>query len=98
MTRFTVDLDELDAVARSLESYGQILAGKLADLRQAVADLHGDWQGEAADAQKVAHDRLATGAHDLHRALLEVQGAARHAHLSYVAAVRANQQTWRQVH
>lgn len=97
MTRFKVDLDELDRVVGSLDSFGKTLSTKLAELQEALDALQKDWQGEAADAQAEVHRKLATGAQEMHTALLGLHAAARHAHGSYLGAVRANQQTWEQL-
>lgn len=97
MTRFTVDLDELDAVVSSLDAFGKTFAKQLTDLQTAIAALQQDWLGDAADAQRVAHQRLATGAKEMHTAVVALHAAARHAHQSYSAAVHANQTMWKQV-
>lgn len=97
MTRFSVDLDVLQHVVGSLDSFGRTLATRLAELQDAVDALQADWQGEAADAQAVVHAKLAAGAADLHAALVELHAVASNAHGNYSRAVAANQQMWRQV-
>lgn len=97
MTRFKVDLDELDAVITSLDGFGTTLASNLAELDSAITALQADWLGDAAHAQAVAHRRIATGAREMHRAVLELHAVAKKAHASYSAAVTANQQTWKQL-
>jgi WXG100 family type VII secretion target len=97
MTRFTVDLDELDSVVASMEAFGTRFAGRLDELRTATAALQEDWLGDAADAQALAHRRIATGAQEMHAAVVDLHQAARHAHQSYLGAVQANQTMWKQV-
>lgn len=97
MTRFTVDLDELQHVVDRLDSFGRSLASRLVELQDAVDALQHDWQGEAAEAKAVVHAKLAAGAADLHAALIHLHAVASNAHASYTSAVRANQQTWQQV-
>jgi WXG100 family type VII secretion target len=97
MTRFAVDLDQLAAAVGGLDAYGAGLATRLDELATAISALQQDWRGEAADAQAVAHRRIAAGAEELHAALLGLQAAARHAHRCYRSAVEANVATWRQV-
>lgn len=97
MTRFKVDLDELDAVVASLDAFAATFARQLGDLQTTIAALQKDWLGEAAEAQATAHQRLASGAKEMHTAVVALHGAARHAHQSYSAAVAANQTMWKQV-
>jgi len=97
MTTFEVDLAELDAVVGSLDAFAGTFAAQLSTLEKTVAALQQDWLGEAADAQAVAHRRLAAGAEQMHAALLGLHRAARHAHETYTAAAAANVATWRQV-
>ena len=97
MRRFAVDLTELDAVVSALDAFGERFAARLADLQQTVDELQQDWLGEAADAQAVAHRRIAAGSLELQAALSGLHRAAHHAHASYTAAVTANVATWRQV-
>lgn len=97
MTHFKVDLDELAHVIESLDSFGQTLAGKLAELEEVVKSLRAEWRGDAADAQVVVHRQLAAGANDMHTALVDLHAVARNAHANYSGAVAANQQMWRQI-
>lgn len=97
MTRFRVDLGELEHVVGSLDGFGKTLASKLEELAEAVDALQRDWSGEAAEAQAVVHRKLAAGATDMHTALVALHDAAAHAHESYSGAVQANQETWRQL-
>lgn len=97
MTTFKVDLAELDAVVASLDAFKTTFATQLTDLETANKALRRDWLGEAAEAQRVAHERIATGAKEMQTALAGLHAAARHAHASYTAAVSANVQTWNQV-
>ncbi|WGL53949.1 WXG100 family type VII secretion target [Nocardioides sp. BP30] len=97
MTAFKVDLDELDHVVSSLETFSTALAARLTDLQSTVDALQQDWLGEAAEAQALAQARLAKGGREIHAAVLELHQAARQAHASYSAAVRANSSTWKQL-
>lgn len=97
MTRFKVDLVELDAVVSGLDAFSVTFASQLGDLGKAINAVQQDWTGEAADAQAVVHARLASGAQEIRQALRELHEVARHAHGSYTAAVSANVATWRQL-
>ena len=96
MTRFAVDLAELDAVIADLRSFESTLRGRLVELDATVDELHGAWSGAAADAQKDAHARWKEGAEEMHRALVEMREAADRAHANYSAAADANARMWRQ--
>lgn len=97
MTKFKVDLAELDGVVRSLDAFGATFAAQLRDLDTAIAALQQDWLGEAADAQAEVHRRIAAGAREMHAAVVALHAAARKAHGSYTAAAEANVATWRQL-
>jgi WXG100 family type VII secretion target len=96
MTRFTVDLEELDAVIGDLTGFESRFIGRLAELDDLVTHLHGTWTGDAAGAQKRAHEQWASGAREMHQALVEMREAAQRAHANYGAAADANAQMWRQ--
>jgi WXG100 family type VII secretion target len=95
--RYRVDLDELQRVVDSLDAFQRTLDRRLASLDQANSELHVTWEGEAADANVLAHRKLAQGGREVHRALVAMHEAARKAHASYSAAARANVETWKQV-
>lgn len=97
MTKFKVDLAELDAVVTSLNGFATSFATQLADLESTIKTLQGDWLGEAATAQAVAHQKIAAGASEMHTALTGLHAVAQHAHASYTSAVNANVATWKQL-
>lgn len=96
MTRFTVDLEELDAVIGDLSGFENRLTGRLTELDDLVSALHLSWSGDAAGAQKGAHEQWASGAREMHQALVEMREAAQRAHANYGAAADANAQMWQQ--
>ncbi|MEO5708545.1 MAG: WXG100 family type VII secretion target [Nocardioidaceae bacterium] len=96
MTRFTVDLEELDAVIGDMTGFEGRFTGKIAELDALIADLHVSWTGEAAGAQKGAHQEWAAGAREMHRALVSMREAAQRAHANYTAAADANARMWEQ--
>lgn len=93
--RFTVDLDELNAVVGDMVAFEDRLRAKLAELDQLVAELHLTWTGQAADAQRSAHARWKAGAEEMHHGLVEMRQAGRRAHANYTAAAEANASMWR---
>ena len=96
MTRFAVDLDELDAVIADMATFDERLTTRLAELDDMLAELHGVWTGAAADAQRQAHAQWTEGAAEMRKALLEMRDAARRAHANYSAAAEANARMWSQ--
>jgi WXG100 family type VII secretion target len=95
--RYKVDLDELQRVIDSLDTFGAKLDAQLNELDQANGELHVTWQGEAATANVEAHRKLTQGAREVHQALVAMHAVARKAHVHYHAAAQANLQTWKQV-
>lgn len=90
MARFTVDLEELDATVIRLDAFVEYLEGKLGELDRRIAGMRDDWTGDAADAQRTAHDEWTTGAQQMREGVDAMWAAARAAHSSYQAAVTAN--------
>ncbi len=97
MTKYKVDLAELDAVIASLDAFAKTFATQLGELDTAISALQADWLGEAATAQAVAHRKIAAGASEMHSGLTGLHAVARHAHASYTAAIQANVATWKQL-
>lgn len=95
--RYRVDLDELQRVIDSLDAFQRTLDRQLASLDRANGELHVTWEGEAAQANVLAHRKLAHGGREVHQALVAMHAAARQAHASYHAAAQANVETWKQV-
>ena len=95
--RYRVDLDALDRVIGELDAFAKTLEAQLHELDRSNAALHITWEGEAAAANKLAHQKLAQGALEVHQALTTMHAAARNAHAHYQAAAQANIATWKQV-
>lgn len=97
MTRFSVDLDEVAAVVADLDAFERQLTARLGEVDRLVATLQSAWTGAAADAQAQAHRQWASGAAEMHSALLQMREAAQRAHENYSGAAEANTRIWRQV-
>jgi WXG100 family type VII secretion target len=96
MTDFVVDLDELQATVGQLTGLEQTVQSQLDRLQQTMARLQQTWSGQAAAAQKTAHDEWTASAHEMHAALTRMREAAEHAHGCYTAAAHANAKMWAQ--
>lgn len=94
---FTLDTDELDAVIGDVEECENELELLLADLEKQMATLHDTWQGEAAEAHRVAHDEWSDGMRAMRQAMVDLRTAARAAHGNYTAGAEANVSMWGQM-
>lgn len=94
---YRVDLAELARVMESLDAYSKLMKRRLDGLDEAMTDLHVTWDGEAAIAHRVSHQRLMAGAAGVHAGLIAMHRAADRALESYQAGVRANLATWKQL-
>lgn len=92
--RFDVDLEELDDVIGRLTGFQRQFERRLEELDRTVADLHLTWTGQAAAAQRKAHEEWARGARQMHAGLVRMTAAARLAHDRYRAAAAANESMW----
>lgn len=95
--RYSVDLDRLESVTDDMAAFERTLVRHLADLDRLIASLHETWVGDAAEAQRQAHERWRRGAEEMREALVQMRQAALDAHQNYSSAVNANQATWAQV-
>jgi WXG100 family type VII secretion target len=93
---FQIDLDELRTSITTLQAFDDKITEKLASLDEAMEALQRTWSGEAAAAQKSAHERWVAGAKEMHEALRRLHAAADHAHQGYSAAAEANARMWSQ--
>lgn len=94
---YMVDLGELDGSVTDMGQFDARVQKHLDALDTVVAQLHDTWHGEAAAAQKDAHDRWTTGAQEMRAALAEMKAAATVAHENYSHAADANRRMWQQV-
>ena len=65
---FQVDLDELRTTIGVLQDLDATVERKLGELGDVVASLQGTWSGEAAAAQRSAHERWVAGAQEMRSA------------------------------
>ncbi len=94
---FAIDTGELDAVVGDLEECEHELELLLSDLEKQMAALHDTWEGEAAQAHRVAHDEWSAGMRDMRQAMVDLRTAARAAHGNYTQAADANVSMWEQM-
>ena len=96
-TKYMVDLGELDGSISDMGTFDGRAQKHLDALDTVIAQLHGEWHGAAAAAQRDAHEKWTSGAAEMRTALAEMQAAARIAHENYTSAAEANRRMWSQV-
>lgn len=94
MSAFTVDLDDLDAAVVRLRRVERLVEDRLARIDSRMRALYGSWRGDAATAQRAAHDDWVAGAAEMRTALGALRSVAATAHENYCAAVTANTAGW----
>jgi WXG100 family type VII secretion target len=97
MTKFTVDVEDLQRVKREMLTTHQRLQTLAADLEKQMATLHDTWEGEAAEAQKLAQAEWRKGFALMRDALEELHLVATTAHTNYTASADANLAMWNQL-
>ncbi|MGH3412469.1 MAG: WXG100 family type VII secretion target [Marmoricola sp.] len=96
MTRYSVDLAELDSVIGDMQRFETRLSEQMGAVDAEIERLHLTWTGAAAAAQSDAHQKMMSGAREMHQALVRMREGARRAHSNYTAAGRTNAQMWAQ--
>ncbi len=91
---YSIDLGELDTIVSDLEALERELESTTNDLERQIARLHESWEGEAAVAQREAHQEWERGMNDMRAALAQMRTAARTAHGNYTLAQTTNLSMW----
>lgn len=94
---FSVDLARLAEMIDQLGSFDRYLEQALDEAGRRVDELHVSWSGQAALAQRAAHEEWVRGARDMRAGLATMRAAAATAHANYTSAVTANTRMWEQV-
>ncbi|GAA2053332.1 WXG100 family type VII secretion target [Williamsia deligens] len=92
--QFTVATEELADIVADMARFDSDAEAVCRDADQTVTRLHGSWTGEAADAQRAAHEKWTHGAAEMRSAVADLRKAGDTAHTNYTAAVKANQEMW----
>lgn len=88
MTRFAIDLEQLDNVTTRLGELVGLVSDKLDALEEHIGRL--TWEGDAAREHARAHRDWDASARRLAASIDRLQAAARQAHESYSGAIAAN--------
>jgi WXG100 family type VII secretion target len=94
MTRYRIELEELQAFADRLQAFDTRADELVAQVDQQVNQLHGSWLGQGADAQKARHDEWMAATTQMREALSDLREAAQKAHRNYSEAIAANTEMW----
>jgi WXG100 family type VII secretion target len=94
---FTVDLARLAEMIEQLSSFDRYLEQALDEAGRRVDELHVSWSGEAASAQRAAHQEWVRGAEDMRAGLATMRAIAATAHGNYSSAVTTNTRMWEQI-
>jgi WXG100 family type VII secretion target len=91
---FRVRPAQLADVVVRLGALDAHLQAVVAQVERRVDELHLTWSGDAAQAQRSAHDEWQRGAAQMRAALATMRSIAASAHANYTAAAAANVQMW----
>ena len=94
---YSLDADDLAAVIDQI-AHGHAALNELAvDLDRRISELHLTWDGESAQAHRLAQAAWDQGFEEMRDALARMRQAADTAHDNYTAAAAVNHQLWEQV-
>jgi WXG100 family type VII secretion target len=91
---FSVDLARMQSVTERMAKFDTALDVHLDKLDHRIARLHTTWFGDAARAQRDAHDEWMRAARQMRSALATMRSITETAHGNYHAAVTANVRMW----
>jgi WXG100 family type VII secretion target len=91
---YAVDLARMREVAERMAKFDNALDVHLEKLDRRIARLHTTWSGDAALAQRDAHDGWMRAARQMREALVTMRSITETARDNYHAAVTANVRMW----
>ena len=94
---YSVDVDDLAGLIADLARGHEALRELAVGLERGLRQLHLTWQGEAAEAHRVAQAAWNEGFREMRDALSRMRQVADTAHRNYTTAAETNQQLWEQV-
>ena len=94
---FSLDVEALAAMVTDLGRGHAAMTALAADLQRRIDELHLSWEGQAADAHRLAQAAWNQGFHEMREALARMRQAADTAHRNYTSAAAVNHQLWEQV-
>jgi WXG100 family type VII secretion target len=94
VTRYTVDLDQLNDFADRLEAFNRRADEIERAIDQQVAALHDNWLGDGAEGHKDYHARWMEAAKQMREAVAELRESAAKAHRNYTGVAELNTAMW----
>lgn len=94
---YSLDVDDLARVIIDLARGHRALSELAADLERRIDELHLSWEGQAAQAHRLAQAAWNQGFHEMREALARMRQAADTAHRNYTSAAAVNHRLWEQV-
>jgi WXG100 family type VII secretion target len=94
---YSLDADDLASVIDEIARGHAALNELAADLDRRIRDLHLTWDGESAQAHRLAHANWDQAFGEMRDALARMRQAADTAHRNYSSAAAVNHQLWEQV-
>ena len=94
---YSLDVDDLATVIDDLTRGHTALRELAADLERRIDQLHFSWEGQAAEAHRLAQASWNQGFGEMRDALARMRQAADTAHRNYTSAAALNRQLWEQV-
>ncbi len=91
---FRIDLELLDEAITAMNKFGSDVETWLGDVDRHVSDLHLSWSGDAATAQRAAHQEWMAGVRQMRENLEDLRTIAQRAHGNYSGAVDTNTRMW----
>jgi uncharacterized protein YukE len=93
--RYRVDLAELLVFIDRLEAFDRRADEIGSAVDDLVAQLHGRWLGESAEAHRARHVEWMAESAAMREAVMQLHGTAMRAHDNYSSAIDANTAMWR---
>ncbi len=91
---YSVDLDRMVDVVERMAKFDTALDAQLEKLDRRITRLHTTWTGDAARAQREAHEEWMHAATSMRQALATMRSITKTAHGNYHGAVTANVRMW----
>ncbi|EFV14978.1 WXG100 family type VII secretion target [Segniliparus rugosus] len=91
---FKVDLSHMQQTIDKMTQFTAQAESWCQEVDADVQSLHGTWSGEAASAQKAAHDQWVAGLNAMKADLEKLKKIAQDGHANYTDAGNKNKEMW----
>ena len=92
--KFKIDLDHMSQTIDQMAQFTSQAESWCDEVDSDVQSLHGTWSGEAAAAQKAAHDQWVAGINAMKADLEKLKKIAQDGHTNYTDAGNKNKEMW----